>query len=32
MTEWRMDDGQIGYGMSEYFDRMLDGRPSGLSR
>jgi hypothetical protein len=31
MTEWRLDDGQIGYGMSEYFDRIVDGQPMGLS-
>ena len=28
MTEWRLDDGQIGYGMSEYFDRIVDGQPA----
>jgi len=31
LTEWRLDDGQIGYGMSEYFDLMVDGKPVGLS-
>jgi hypothetical protein len=31
MTEWRLDDGHIGYGMSEYFDRIVDGQPMGLA-
>ncbi len=30
LTEWRLDDGQIGYGMSEYFDRIVDGKPLGI--
>jgi len=28
VTEWRLDDGQIGYGISEYFDPIIDGRPA----
>jgi hypothetical protein len=30
VTEWRLDDGQIGYGMSEYFDWIVDGKPTSL--
>jgi hypothetical protein len=30
MTEWTLDDGRIGYGMSEYLDQMVDGKPVGL--
>jgi len=28
MTEYRCD-GQVGYGLSEYLDQIVDGRPSG---
>jgi hypothetical protein len=31
LTEWRLADGQIGYGMSEYVDQIVDGRPAGLA-
>jgi hypothetical protein len=31
LTEWRLDDGQIGYGISEYVDRIIDGKPAGLA-
>jgi hypothetical protein len=26
-TEWRISDRRIGYGMSEYLDQTIDGRP-----
>ena len=29
MTEYRCDD-QIGYGLSEYLDQVVDGQPVGL--
>jgi len=29
MTEYRCD-GQVGYGLSEYLDQIVDGRPSGM--
>jgi hypothetical protein len=32
LTEWRLDDGQVGYGVSEYIDRMVDGEPAGLAQ
>jgi hypothetical protein len=28
MTEYRCD-GRVGYGLSEYLDQIVDGRPSG---
>src|SRR5713101_90312 len=31
MTEWRLDDGRIGYGISEYLDQIIDGQPVGLA-
>jgi hypothetical protein len=31
VTEWRLDDGQIGYGIAEYFDRITEGGPAGLA-
>jgi hypothetical protein len=31
LTEWTMDDGRIGYGLSEYLDQMIDGQPVGLA-
>jgi hypothetical protein len=30
LTEWRLDDGQVGYGLSEYVDRIVDGAPAGV--
>ena len=30
LTEWCLDDGRVGYGLSEYLDQVLDGRPVGL--
>ncbi len=29
MTEWTLDDGRIGYGLSEYLDQIVDGKPVG---
>ena len=30
MTEWTLDDGRTGYGLSEYLDQIVDGQPVGL--
>jgi hypothetical protein len=30
LTEWTLDDGRVGYGLSEYLDQIVDGRPVGL--
>ncbi len=30
MTEWRTSDGRVGYGLSEYLDQIIDGRPVGI--
>ena len=30
MTEWTLDDGRKGYGLSEYLDQIIDGKPVGL--
>jgi hypothetical protein len=30
MTRWTLDDGRVGYGLSEYLDQIVDGRPVGL--
>jgi hypothetical protein len=30
MTEWTLDDGRVGYGLSEYLDQIVDGRPVGI--
>jgi hypothetical protein len=29
MTEWRLADGRVGFGLSEYLDQIVDGRPVG---
>ena len=29
MTEWHVDDGRVGHGLSEYLDQIVDGRPVG---
>ena len=29
MTEWKCD-GRVGYGLSEYLDQIIDGRPVGV--
>jgi len=31
LTEWTLDDGRVGYGLSEYLDQIVDGRPVGLA-
>jgi hypothetical protein len=31
MTEWRVKDGPVAYGLSEYLDQIIDGRPVGLA-
>jgi hypothetical protein len=31
MTRWTMDDGRVGYGLSEYLDQIVDGQPVGLA-
>ncbi|HUY64601.1 MAG TPA: hypothetical protein VMV14_08815 [Acidimicrobiales bacterium] len=31
MTRWQLDDGRIGYGLSEYLDQIVDGVPVGLA-
>jgi hypothetical protein len=30
LTEWTLDDGRVGYGLSEYLDQIIDNRPVGL--
>ena len=30
MTRWELDDGRVGYGLSEYLDQIVDGHPVGL--
>ena len=30
LTEWTLDDGRVGYGLSEYLDQIVDGEPVGL--
>lgn len=29
LTRWTLDDGRVGYGMSEYLDQIIDDRPVG---
>jgi hypothetical protein len=31
MTEWRMEDGRVGYGLSEYLDQIIDDAPVGVA-
>ncbi len=31
MTEWTLEDGRVGYGLSEYLDQIVDGTPVGLA-
>lgn len=31
MTEWTLEDGRTGYGLSEYLDQIIDGNPVGLA-
>jgi len=30
LTQWTLDDGRVGYGLSEYLDQIVDGRPVGV--
>jgi hypothetical protein len=30
LTEWTLGDGRVGYGMSEYLDQIIDGKPVGI--
>ena len=30
LTEWTLDDGRVGYGLSEYLDQIVDDQPVGL--
>jgi hypothetical protein len=31
LTEWKLDDGRVGFGLSEYLDQIIDNRPVGLA-
>ncbi len=31
MTRWELEDGRVGYGLSEYLDQIIDGTPVGLA-
>jgi hypothetical protein len=31
LTQWTLDDGRVGYGLSEYLDQIVDGAPVGLA-
>jgi hypothetical protein len=31
LTRWTLDDGRVGYGMSEYLDQIIDGAPVGMA-
>jgi hypothetical protein len=31
LTEWTLDDGRVGYGLAEYLDQIIDGRPVGMA-
>jgi hypothetical protein len=31
MTRWTLDDGRVGYGLSEYLDQLVDGHPVGVA-
>lgn len=31
MTRWTLEDGREGYGLSEYLDQIIDGKPVGLA-
>ena len=30
LTKWTLEDGRVGYGLSEYLDQIVDGQPVGL--
>jgi hypothetical protein len=31
LTRWTLDDGRVGYGLSEYLDQVIEGQPVGLA-
>jgi hypothetical protein len=31
LTEWTLDDGRVGYGLSEYLDQIIDDQPVGIA-
>lgn len=31
LTRWTLDDGRVGYGLSEYLDQMIDDQPVGIA-
>ena len=31
LTRWTLEDGRVGYGLSEYLDQIVDGMPVGLN-
>ena len=31
LTEWTLDDGRVGHGLSEYLDQIVDDSPVGLA-
>ncbi|MHB8328180.1 MAG: DUF7064 domain-containing protein, partial [Acidimicrobiales bacterium] len=31
LTRWTLDDGRVGYGLSEYLDQIVDGAPVGMA-
>ena len=31
LTEWTLEDGRVGYGLSEYLDQIIEGQPVGLA-
>ena len=31
LTQWTLEDGRVGYGLSEYLDQIVDGAPVGLA-
>ena len=31
MTEWTLEDGRVGYGLSEYLDQIIDDQPVGIA-
>ena len=31
LTQWTLDDGRVGYGLSEYLDQIIDDQPVGLA-
>ena len=30
LTQWTLDDGRVGYGLSEYLDQILENQPVGI--